>query len=102
MCLHLYVKNSLHMQTKAFSVPNRSLVTVDGNCSDSSGNSTFRYMSLTWKEGGEENFTLTFNFTVTKKEWYLSQIRVEFEMSDNTFEMPKGMSIVMSWWFVDM
>ena len=67
-----------------------------GECSrDPSTSPSYRYITFNWLEGRDSNFTLSFNFTVDEKKWDLAEVGFEFEINNDTFTMPKGMSLAL-------
>lgn len=71
-----------------FDLPTKDEADVTGNCTEDT-----RVLSLTWWQGFS-NFTASFRFAVTQSEWYLSQVDIDFDVDNDTFESPEGVQVV--------
>ena len=58
---------------------------VDAYCPDSDG--LTRLLMLSWFLN-DEQFNITFNFTVKSTQWYLGQVLFDFELDENNFDSP--------------
>lgn len=75
--------NDTVVENMNFDLPTKDEADVTGNCTEDT-----RVLSLTWWQGFS-NFTASFRFAVTQSEWYLSQVDIDFDVDNDTFESPE-------------